>query len=164
MTTPAWSQANSGLQLTRGIHGGHCTDTTQPCSAGIAAAYMTPNKVIGKIKALQPGQSADIQSYVLVTGTNPAYATNKNRWDIARPPTRPGALDEDVERYCWVDFQAILAAIPATVQVNAPDAVAAVWGIPPPPRSTSDGVREAIGQLVVRRAARPRCGSPSGCR
>ena len=133
VTTPAWSQANSGLQLTRGIHGGHCTDATQPCSAGIAAAYMTPNKVISKIKALQPGQWLSIQSYVLVTGTNPAYATNKNRWDCTSAnPARHWT--NDVERYCWVDFQAILAAIPATVQVNAPDAVAAVWGIPPPPR------------------------------
>ena len=133
VTTPAWSQANSGLQLTRGIHGGHCTDTTQPCSAGIAAAYMTPNKVISKIKALQPGQWLSIQSYVLVTGTNPAYATNKNRWDCTSAnPARHWT--NDVERYCWVDFQAILAAIPATVQVNAPDAVAAVWGMPPPPR------------------------------
>jgi hypothetical protein len=133
VTTPAWSQANSGLQLTRGIHGGHCTDATQPCSAGIAAAYMTPNKVIGKIKALQPGQWLSIQSYVLVTGTKPAYATNQNRWDCTSAnPARHWT--NDVERYCWVDFQAILAAIPATVQVSAPDAVAAVWGMPPPPR------------------------------
>ena len=133
VTTLAWSQANSGLQLTRGIHGGHCTDTTQPCSAGIAAAYMTPNKVISKIKALQPGQWLSIQSYVLVTGTNPAYATNKNRWDCTSANTARHWTN-DVERYCWVDFQAILAAIPATMQVNAPDAVAAVWGMPPPPR------------------------------
>ena len=133
VTTLAWSQANSGLQLTRGVHGGHCTDTTQPCSAGIAAAYMTPNKVIGKIKALTPGQWLSIQSYVLVTGTNPSYATNGNRWDCTS--TNPARhWTNDVERYCWVDYQAILAAIPATVQVNAPDAVAAVWGMPAPPR------------------------------
>ena len=133
VTTLAWSQANSGLQLTRGVHGGHCTDTTQPCSAGIAAAYMTPNKVIGKIKALTPGQWLSIQSYVLVTGTNPTYATNGNRWDCTSAnPARHWT--NDVERYCWVDYQAILAAIPATVQVNAPDAVAAVWGMPAPPR------------------------------
>jgi len=133
VTTLAWSQANSGLQLTRGIHGGHCTDTTQPCSAGIAAAYMTPNNVIGKIRALTPGQWLSIQSYVLVTGTNPSYATNGNRWDCtSTSPARHWT--NDVERYCWVDFQAILAAIPSTVQVNAPDAVAAVWGMPPPPQ------------------------------
>jgi hypothetical protein len=133
VTTLAWSQANSGLQLTRGVHGGHCTDTTQPCSAGIATAYMTPNKVIGKIKALTPGQWLSIQSYVLVTGTNPVYATNGNRWDCTSAnPARHWT--NDVERYCWVDYQAILAAIPATVQVNAPDAVAAIWGMPPPPR------------------------------
>ena len=133
VTTLAWSQANSGLQLTRGIHGGHCTDTTQPCSAGVAAAYMTPNKVISKIKALKPGQWLSLQSYVLVTGTNPTYATNKTRWDCtsANPALH---WTNDVERYCWSDYQAILAAIPATVQVNAPDAVAAVWGMPPPPR------------------------------
>ena len=90
VTTLAWSQANSGLQLTRGVHGGHCTDTTQPCSAGIAAAYMTPNKVIGKIKALTPGQWLSIQSYVLVTGTNPSYATNGNHWDCtSRPVNEP---------------------------------------------------------------------------
>jgi hypothetical protein len=127
VTTLAWSQANSGLQLTRGIHGGHCTDSTQACSAGVAAAYMTPNKV------MQPGQWLSLQSYVLVTGTNPTYATNKTRWDCTSP--NPALhWTNDVERYCWVDYQAILAAIPATVQVNAPDAVAAIWGMPPPPR------------------------------
>ena len=112
MTTPAWSLANSGLQLTRGIHGGHCTDTTQPCSAGIGTAYMTPATMIGKIKALTPGQWLSIQSYVFVTGTNPTYATNGNRWDCTSAnPARHWT--NDVERYCWVEHQAILAAIPA---------------------------------------------------
>jgi hypothetical protein len=133
VTTLAWSQANSGLQLTRGIHGGHCTDTTQPCSTGIAAAYMTPNKVISKIRALTAGQWLSLQSYVLVTGRNPTYSTNKTRWDCtsANPALH---WTNDVERHCWVDYQTILAAIPATVQVNAPAAVAAIWGMPSPPR------------------------------
>jgi hypothetical protein len=131
VTTLAWSQQNSGLQLTRGIHGGHCTDTTQPCSQGISAAYMTPSQVIRKIKALQPGQWLSLQSYVFVTDTNPTYSTNPTRWDCtSSDPTRHWT--NDVERYCWVDFQAILAAIPATIQVNAPDTVATIWGMSPP--------------------------------
>jgi len=132
VTTPAWSQANSGLQLTRGIHGGHCADTTASCPASIATAYMPPSKLISKIKALKPGQWLSLQSYVLVTGTNPAYASNHDRWDCtaANPSLH---WTNDVERYCWVDFQAILAAIPSTVHVDAPDAVGALWGLPAPP-------------------------------
>lgn len=133
ITTLAWSQANSGLQLTRGIHGGHCTDATQPCSQGISTAYLTPGTIIAKIKALKPGQWLSLQSYVLVTGTNPTYATNPTRWNCTS--SNPAHhWTNDVERYCWVDFQAILAAIPSTVQVNAPDAVATSWGMTPPPR------------------------------
>lgn len=132
ITTPAWSLANSGLQLTRGIHGGHCTDTTQPCANGIGTAYLTPAAIIKKITSLKPGQWLSLQSYVLVTGTNPSYATNHNRWDCTSSnPARHWT--NDVERYCWVDLQAILAAIPAGVHVDAPDAVGTLWGIPTPP-------------------------------
>jgi hypothetical protein len=82
---------------------------------------------------LTAGQWLSLQSYVLVTGRNPTYSTNKTRWDCtsANPALH---WTNDVERHCWVDYQTILAAIPATVQVNAPDAVAAIWGMPSPPR------------------------------
>jgi hypothetical protein len=133
VTTLAWSQANSGLQLTRGIHGGHCADTTAKCPSSISTPYLTPDRIIAKIKALKPGQWLSLQSYVFVTGTNPTYATNKDRWDCTSPNPYLHWTN-DVERYCWADFQAILKSIPSTVQVNAPDQVAAVWGMAPPPR------------------------------
>jgi hypothetical protein len=88
--------------------------------------------VLTKIKALKPGQWLTLQSYVLVTGKNPDYVTNHSRWDctVSSPSLH---WTNDVERYCWIDFQAILAAIPATVHVDAPDAVANLWGLPTPP-------------------------------
>jgi hypothetical protein len=132
ITTAAWSIANYGLQLTMGASGGHCHDASKPCySIPTPKAYTLPSTAIAVIRNLKPGQWLSLQTYVQVTNANPIYATNKTRWDC----TSSNPADHwtnDVERYCWSDLRTILAAIPATVIINAPSGVAAVWGMPAP--------------------------------
>ncbi len=65
------------------VVGGPCNDHTQPCyNVHISNGRVTlPSTVISQIKKLQSGQWYVFQAYILVTGTNPKYASNMNRWD-----------------------------------------------------------------------------------
>ncbi len=65
-------------------------------------------------------------------GTSPAYASNTTQWDCTSP--NPALhWTNDVERYCYSDYQQILQAIAASsVTVTDPLMVAAAWGRIPP--------------------------------
>ena len=53
------------------------------------------------------------QAYILVTGTNPKYPHNNNRWDCTS--SNPALHWTNVTvRYCWSDYQQILQAISRT--------------------------------------------------
>ena len=96
---------------TLGLWGGKCNDPGLPCSTmSSAVPYMLPSTVIGRLDALQPADWFSLQAFVLVTGKNPAYTTNLDRWDCtsANPADH---WTNDAERYCYNDFQTIMAAI-----------------------------------------------------
>jgi invasin-like protein len=127
---------NNGRNSTIGVSGGHCNVSGLPCTTvNTVKAYTLPSTIISKINNLKPGQWLSLQTYVLVTNTNPVYTTNKTQWDCTNSDPRYHWTN-DVERYCWSDLQTILAAINSntSVEMNSPSAVASTWGWPPPPQ------------------------------
>jgi phospholipase C len=126
-TAPYW-------QDTMAVKGGPCNDPTASCytvTAQGSKRYTNPATVISEIASLQPGQWLTIQSYLLVTGASPAYSSNKTQWDC----TSANSLDHwsnDVERYCYSDWQAIVAALAARpdITVTSPLAVGEAFGRP----------------------------------
>jgi hypothetical protein len=128
-TAPFWQQ-------TVVTNGGACNVQTAPCytvapATGGRSRYVVPGTIIAQIQALQPGQWFTLQSYVLVTGTNPGYVHNADRWDCTSPDP---ALHwtNDSERYCYSDWQQIVNAIAAapSVTVTDPLTVGAAFGRP----------------------------------
>jgi hypothetical protein len=98
-----------------------------------SAAYASPQQAVTAMSQLQPGQWLTIQVYLLVTETNPAGDTMT--WSCDQPGV-PNASN-DVERYCWSDFQQVLAAAAAMQQagqitVTDPLTVACQFGRPGP--------------------------------
>jgi hypothetical protein len=136
VTTAAQVEQNNGQQSTIGVSGGHCNLSGLTCSTvNNVKAYTLPSTIIAEMNNLKRGQWQNLQTYVLVTGTNPTYTTNKTRWDCTNPDPRYHWTN-DVERYCWSDMQTILAALNAdtSVHMNSPSGVAALWGWQPPPK------------------------------
>jgi len=112
VVTPYW-------QNTEAVLGGPCNDTTAACytpSAPVAGTkrYTDPQTIINQINALQPGQWLTIQAYLLVNGTNDSdssigYTNNKTQWDCSG--NTADHWTNDVERYCFSDYQEIVQAI-----------------------------------------------------
>lgn len=142
LNTLASVEANQNIAITRQLIGGSCSEVdnpADPCRAPVAGCstckYTVPRQVINQINNLQPGQWLNLQSYVLVRNTNPAYTSNQDRWDCtaANPAYH---WTNDAERYCWVDWQRIVRAIQnnPNVVVTDPQGVAVTWGMTPPIR------------------------------
>jgi hypothetical protein len=115
------------------VVGGPCNDPTQPCyhvhiSNG---RYTMPSTIINRIEKLKPGQWYILQAYVLVTGTNPEYASNRNRWDCTSSNPAEHWTNVTV-RYCWSDYQQIIQAIAAdpNITVTDPLTVGKIYGRP----------------------------------
>ena len=126
-TAPFW-------QYTAALKGGACNDSSAPCYTMNVHGhlhYHTPSQYIAVIDSLKPGQWLTLQAYVLVTGTNPPYAHNGTRWDCtsANPDLH---WTNDVERYCYTDWQQIVAAIAARpgIVVTDPLTVGVAFGRP----------------------------------
>jgi len=141
INTAASVEANQNIATTKQLLGGPCSEVAQPtspCRAVLPSAtwyYTPPRNVIKLINQLQPGQALNLQAYLLVTGTNPAYTTNQDRWDCTNP--NPAYhWTNDAERYCFADFARIVNAIQANpnVVVTDPEGVAQNWGMSPPTR------------------------------
>jgi hypothetical protein len=122
------------LQQTRVDTGGPCNTPTAPCytiTAKGSKRYMLPSTAVSIVKGLQPGQWFTLQSFVLVTGTNPPYSSNGTRWDCTSPDP---ALHwtNDVERYCYSDWHQIVQAIAAMpgITVTDPLTVGVAFGRP----------------------------------
>jgi hypothetical protein len=136
VTTAAQIALNNGQQSTRGVSGGHCNIGGLPCTTvNKVKAYTLPSAVIAQMHSLQPGQWQNLQTYLLVTGKNPTYATNATRWDCTNPDPRYHWTN-DVERYCWNDMRTVLAALNAdgSVKSNSPAGVATDWRLARPPQ------------------------------
>jgi hypothetical protein len=115
------------------VVGGPCNDSTQPCyNVHIQnGRYTLPSTVISEIKKLQPGQWYIFQAYILVTGTNPKYTSNMNRWDCTSPNPAEHWTNITV-RYCYSDWQKIIQAIAADpkITVTDPQTVGEAYGRP----------------------------------
>lgn len=115
-TPPYW-------QNTTALKGGPCNPVEAPCyriqAMGIGR-YTRPTTIIAEIRSLRPGQWLTLQSYLLVKGTNPAYTQNDTRWDCSS--SNPALhWTNDVERYCYSDFQRIMKALAATPGITVTD-------------------------------------------
>ena len=115
------------------VVGGPCADPTQPCYTVHVqnGRYTQPSTIINQIQRLKPGMWYVLQAYLLVTGTNPKYASNMNRWDCTS--SNPAEHWSNVTvRYCWSDYQQILQAIAAdpNITVTDPLTLGQEWGRP----------------------------------
>jgi hypothetical protein len=72
-TPPFW-------QHTEAVAGGACNVPTASCyGTPRGFRYSAPDEIIAHTRALQPGQWFTLEAFVLVTGTNPPYTTNRTR-------------------------------------------------------------------------------------
>jgi hypothetical protein len=125
-TAPYW-------QFTRAFNGGACNDPAAACytiPAQGSTRYAAPAEIIALVDALKPGQWLTLQSYILVTGKNPPYTSNGTRWNCnsSNPDLH---WTNDVERYCYNDFQRVVQAIKARgITVADPLTVGMAFGRP----------------------------------
>lgn len=112
-TAPFW-------QHTKAANGGACNDRTLPCYTLPVQRYNLPSTIIGYLKGLGPGTWFTFQTYILVTGRSPAYAHSTIAWDCtsANPAQH---WTNDNERWCYSDYQAVIAAIAAVPHVTVTD-------------------------------------------
>lgn len=110
-------------QHTAASKGGPCNTVGAPCYTIRAIGskrYTRPTTIIAEIRSLRPGQWLTLQAYLLVKGTSPAYTHNDTRWDCSSP--NPALhWTNDVERYCYSDFQRIARAIATTPGITVTD-------------------------------------------
>jgi hypothetical protein len=115
-TPPYW-------QNTAAFKGGPCNAVGRPCytiNVPGSQRYKMPGSIITELQSLRPGQWLTLQSYLLVKGTNPAYSQNGTRWDCSS--SNPALhWTNDVERYCYSDFQQITRALAATPSITVTD-------------------------------------------
>ena len=115
------------------VVGGPCNDPTQPCyNVHVKnGRYTMPTTIINQIHRLKPGMWYIFQAYLLVTGTNPHYTSNMNRWDCTSSNPAEHWTNVTV-RYCYSDFQQIIQAIAAdpSITVSDPLTIGQDWGRP----------------------------------
>ena len=126
-TPPYW-------QNTKALNGGPCNQTGQACytiSATGSKRYDLPSTIVARVQTLGPGQWLTVQAYVLVTGRSPAYSTSRIRWDCTAADPRLH-WSNDNERYCYTDWQQIVAAVAARpdLLVTDPLTVGVAFGRP----------------------------------
>lgn len=118
-TAPYWETQGA-------INGGPCAVRTAACyrvaSTG-GSRYRLPGLVIARVNALRADQWLTLQAYVLVTGkgsgTSPAPA-----WDCTSADPQLHWTNDN-ERYCWNDYQQVLAALVARKDVLVVDPLTA---------------------------------------
>ena len=133
-TTSAMGTTPPFWQFTRVFNGGPCNEPTAACytiAAHGSTRYATPSEILAMVDALEPGQWLTLQSYMLVTGKNPPYVHNGTRWDCTSPDPDLHWTN-DVERYCYSDFQQVVRAIAArhNIVVTDPLTVGVAFGRP----------------------------------
>jgi hypothetical protein len=133
LTTIAAATTPPHWQYTIAVVGGPCNDPTQPCyNVHVQnGRYTLPSTMIARIQALRPGQWFTLQAYLLVTGTNPKYTSDRMRWDCTSPNPAEHWTNVTV-RYCWSDYQQILQAVANMpgITVTDPLTVGQAWGRP----------------------------------
>jgi probable HAF family extracellular repeat protein len=120
LTTRSSATAPPHWQSTGQLVGGRCNDSALPCAGGPLGRYTSPDAVIGRLRALANDQWFTLQTYLLVRGSSPGA------WDCTAPNWQ-AHWTNDAERYCLVDYNRVLDAIPPKVVVTDPLTVAAAW-------------------------------------
>jgi hypothetical protein len=114
------------------VVGGPCNDPAQPCYTVHVqnGRYTMPSTVINQINRLKPGQWYIFQAYLLVTGKNPKYTSDKMRWDCTSPDPALHWTNTTV-RYCYSDYQQIIQAIANKgITVTDPQTIGKAYGRP----------------------------------
>ncbi len=115
-TVPYW-------QLTASADGGACNEPTATCytiASSTNRHYVLPDSLIATVATLGAGEWFTLQSFVLVTGANPAYVHSPYRWDCTSPDPRLH-WSNDNERYCYADWEAVVTAIAAVPEITVTD-------------------------------------------
>jgi hypothetical protein len=126
-TSPYW-------QNTVALNGGPCNVSTAACytiPATGSQRYQLPSKYVGYINAIGPGEWFTLQAYILVTGTNPIYASSPVRWDCTSSNPRLHWTNDN-ERYCLQDWKTVVQAMRGipSVTVTDPLTVGIAFGRP----------------------------------
>jgi hypothetical protein len=109
------------FQSTLSLKGGAKYDSSKP----YGATYMIPSVIVQKLQNLGGDQWFTLQAYKLVTGYE-AGDHDCTSTDPTQHYTDQGQTGS--EDYCWVDYQAILKAIPSAATFADPAMVACRWG------------------------------------
>lgn len=122
---PYWGKAIS-------VNGGLCNDATLPCYADPLVRnqrrYMTPAQLDASVSTAL-GRWTNVQFYRLVTGTQGTTSTaiGQPAWDCTSPdPTQHWS--HLPEEYCYDDFKAFVAGLPAGLVNANPAEVATTYG------------------------------------
>ena len=112
------SSVTSGFLNVYSINGGHCTDTTLPCSTLSTRYPYTPESTLAKLFHPAAGTWVVPQFYRLVTGN---HATGRLQWNCTGAESSHYTYDtggDSTELYCANDYYAALANEPSYVVKN----------------------------------------------
>lgn len=123
---------NPALAKVVSVNGGLCTDASQPCYSDPLVhnqrRYMLPSQLDATVSTLANGWTG-VQFYRLVTGTQGSSTTAAGlpAWDCSSPDPAEH-WSHLPEEYCYSDFQAFIAGLPAGVTDRSPADVAREYG------------------------------------
>jgi hypothetical protein len=121
-------------QITAVPNGGPCNVSTAACytiPATGSPRYVLPSSFVATVRTLKLRQWFTFQAFLLVTGKSPSYSTSPIRWDCTSANVRRHWTNDN-ERYCYQDWQSVVAAIAAVpgVVVTDPLTVGVSFGRP----------------------------------
>lgn len=124
------TSVTSGVLTVYSINGGHCTDTTLPCSTLATRYPYTPSSKLYTLFHPAPGTWIAPQFYRLVTGTK---ATGRLQWNCQGAASSHYTFDtggDSTELYCATDYYHALTNEPSYVvkKLNIRQ-VEAKWGL-----------------------------------
>jgi IPT/TIG domain len=121
------------LQRTNSVSGGRCDDVTLPCHTmretgchGCSPYYTSPTTLEALVNtAGDEWTSLQFYRFLVGAGTDGTLS-----WDCTSPNWQDHWTSQG-EAYCYNDFLAVMAAIPANVHTVGPATVATAWDVNP---------------------------------
>jgi hypothetical protein len=127
------SMAAPWFQRTNSVSGGRCVDVTLPCHTmretgchGCSPYYTSPT-MLEALANTAGDEWTSIQFYRFLSG---AGTDGHLSWDCTSPNWQDHWTSQG-EAYCYNDFLAVMAAIPANVRTVDPATVARAWNVNP---------------------------------
>lgn len=127
------SMASPWLQRTNSVSGGRCDDVTLACHTmhetgchGCSPYYTSPATLEALVNTAG-GEWTSLQFYRFLVG---AGTDGTLSWDCTSPNWQDHWTSQG-EAYCYNDFLAVMAAVPANVRTVSPATVATAWGVNP---------------------------------